>query len=117
MENILVICEEENEKQFIKRYLYGINYNYVNNKYDTGDELITVVEPNTSLTGSRFHRVFFDNGLEVDAEYLKQIKDFSIKCNKCESNNVRIDYGSVGFSYVILVKIKCENCKHTEQIG
>jgi anaerobic ribonucleoside-triphosphate reductase len=42
--------------------------------------------------------------------------DFTITCNKCGSNDVKIVSHNV--SYVIITEIICENeeCKHTEQI-
>lgn len=47
-------------------------------------------------------------------------KDFTITCNKCGSNDVKILSGTVGraVGYVIITKVKCENenCKHVEQI-
>jgi hypothetical protein len=42
--------------------------------------------------------------------------DFTITCNKCRSNDVKIL--SYNVSYVIITEIRCENaeCKHVEQI-
>lgn len=88
MESILLICDnKEFEKEFIKNYLYGINYSNENNKYIGQNEVVTVVKPYQILVGYRVHRVFIDKDLELNEEYTDHVKGAIV-----QNSRAKIEY-------------------------
>lgn len=52
------------------------------------------------------------------AEFTKKLRDFTLKCNECESSNVTldIDWAAYPSSSWCEVTVICEDCKKDETI-
>lgn len=75
MERVLLVCDSsEFEKEFIKNYLYGINYTQQDGQYIGQNEVINVVKPYQMLVGYRADRVFIDKELNLDEMYIAHVK-------------------------------------------